>query len=70
MEEQQEVSWVTLEDAQPLVDVEWQVVTFTPPPEQENLQYRKNLTDNSEADWLGLNTPAVSPLDQQGAATE
>lgn len=41
---QEEVSWVTLEEAQPLADVDWQVVTFTPPPEQENLQYRKYRT--------------------------
>lgn len=41
---EEEVSWVTLEEAQPLPDIEWQVVTFTPPPEQQNTQYRKNWT--------------------------
>lgn len=41
---EEEVSWVTLEEAQPLPDIEWQIVTFTPPPEQQNTQYRKNWT--------------------------
>ncbi|XP_075901966.1 acylamino-acid-releasing enzyme-like isoform X2 [Nelusetta ayraudi] len=36
---EEEVSWVTLEEAQPLPDIEWQIVTFTPPPEQQNTQY-------------------------------
>lgn len=37
---QEEVVWITLEDSQPLPDIEWKIITFTPPPEQENSQYR------------------------------
>lgn len=39
---QEEVVWVTLEDSQTLPDIDWQIMTFTPPPEQDNSQYRKN----------------------------
>lgn len=39
---QEEVVWVTLEDSQVLPDIDWQILTFTPPPEQDNSQYRKN----------------------------
>lgn len=39
---QDEVVWVTLEDSQTLPDIDWQILTFTPPPEQDNSQYRKN----------------------------
>nr|XP_043894480.1 acylamino-acid-releasing enzyme isoform X1 [Solea senegalensis] len=35
----EEVSWVTLEDSQMLPEISWQILTFTPPPEQENSQY-------------------------------
>ncbi|XP_029011574.1 acylamino-acid-releasing enzyme isoform X2 [Betta splendens] len=34
-----EVMWVTLEDSQILPDIDWQILTFTPPPEQDNSQY-------------------------------
>uniref|UniRef100_A0A3B4USV6 Acylamino-acid-releasing enzyme n=1 Tax=Seriola dumerili TaxID=41447 RepID=A0A3B4USV6_SERDU len=36
---QEEVVWVTLEDSQVLPDIHWQILTFTPPPEQDNSQY-------------------------------
>lgn len=39
---QEEVVWVTLEGSQALPDIDWQILTFTPPAEQENSQYRKN----------------------------
>lgn len=37
-----EVVWVTLEESQLLPDIDWQILTFTPPPEQDNSKYRKN----------------------------
>uniref|UniRef100_A0A7N8XWF6 acylaminoacyl-peptidase n=1 Tax=Mastacembelus armatus TaxID=205130 RepID=A0A7N8XWF6_9TELE len=39
---QEEVVWVTLEDSQTLPDIDWQILTFTPPPEQDNSQYPSN----------------------------
>uniref|UniRef100_A0A3B4WAV9 acylaminoacyl-peptidase n=1 Tax=Seriola lalandi dorsalis TaxID=1841481 RepID=A0A3B4WAV9_SERLL len=36
---QEEVVWVTLENSQVLPDIHWQILTFTPPPEQDNSQY-------------------------------
>uniref|UniRef100_A0A3B4ZH63 acylaminoacyl-peptidase n=1 Tax=Stegastes partitus TaxID=144197 RepID=A0A3B4ZH63_9TELE len=36
---QEEVVWITLEDSQTLPDIDWQILTFTPPPEQDNSQY-------------------------------
>uniref|UniRef100_A0A8C9ZEU3 Acylamino-acid-releasing enzyme n=1 Tax=Sander lucioperca TaxID=283035 RepID=A0A8C9ZEU3_SANLU len=36
---QEEVVWVTLEDSQTLPDIDWQILTFTPPPEQDNSLY-------------------------------
>ncbi|XP_070823657.1 acylamino-acid-releasing enzyme [Chaetodon trifascialis] len=36
---QEEVVWVTLEDSETLPDIDWQILTFTPPPEQDNSQY-------------------------------
>ncbi|XP_063742610.1 acylamino-acid-releasing enzyme isoform X4 [Eleginops maclovinus] len=36
---QEEVVWVTLEDSQTLPEIDWQILTFTPPPEQDNSQY-------------------------------
>ncbi|KAM3618441.1 uncharacterized protein V6R79_020412 [Siganus canaliculatus] len=36
---QEEVVWVTLEDSQVLTDIDWKILTFTPPPEQQNSQY-------------------------------
>lgn len=41
----EEVFWVTLEDSPTLSDIDWQILTFTPPPEQDNIQYRKNKND-------------------------
>ncbi|KAL1021623.1 hypothetical protein UPYG_G00015690 [Umbra pygmaea] len=35
----EEVSWVVLEESQTLPDIDWQILSFTPPPEQENSQY-------------------------------
>lgn len=40
---EEQVSWVTLETAEAQSDIDWQILTFTPPPEQENSQYRKGL---------------------------
>uniref|UniRef100_A0A7N6AQU9 acylaminoacyl-peptidase n=1 Tax=Anabas testudineus TaxID=64144 RepID=A0A7N6AQU9_ANATE len=34
-----EVVWVTLEESQLLPDIDWQILTLTPPPEQDNSQY-------------------------------
>uniref|UniRef100_A0AAQ4PWS1 Acylamino-acid-releasing enzyme n=1 Tax=Gasterosteus aculeatus aculeatus TaxID=481459 RepID=A0AAQ4PWS1_GASAC len=36
---QEEVVWVTLEDTQTMSEIDWQILTFTPPPEQDNSQY-------------------------------
>uniref|UniRef100_A0A3Q3JP83 acylaminoacyl-peptidase n=1 Tax=Monopterus albus TaxID=43700 RepID=A0A3Q3JP83_MONAL len=36
---EEEVVWVTLEDCQTLPDIDWKILTFTPPPEQDNSQY-------------------------------
>uniref|UniRef100_A0AAV2LYY0 Acylamino-acid-releasing enzyme n=1 Tax=Knipowitschia caucasica TaxID=637954 RepID=A0AAV2LYY0_KNICA len=36
---QEKVSWVTLENADVLEDIDWKTLTFTPPPEQDNDQY-------------------------------
>ncbi|KAM9476086.1 acylamino-acid-releasing enzyme-like [Clarias gariepinus] len=36
---EEEVSWVTLEDAQMQPEFDWQVLSFTPPPEEDNKQY-------------------------------
>uniref|UniRef100_A0A8D3BMW0 Acylamino-acid-releasing enzyme n=1 Tax=Scophthalmus maximus TaxID=52904 RepID=A0A8D3BMW0_SCOMX len=37
---QEEVGWVTLEDSQVLPDIQCQILTFNPPPEEDNSQYR------------------------------
>uniref|UniRef100_A0A672IT52 acylaminoacyl-peptidase n=1 Tax=Salarias fasciatus TaxID=181472 RepID=A0A672IT52_SALFA len=34
-----ELQWVTLEDSQKQPDIDWEILTFTPPPEQDNSQY-------------------------------
>uniref|UniRef100_A0A8C7TYF8 acylaminoacyl-peptidase n=1 Tax=Oncorhynchus mykiss TaxID=8022 RepID=A0A8C7TYF8_ONCMY len=39
----EEVDWVVLEDSQTQPDIDWQILNFTPPPEQDNSQYRKNI---------------------------
>ncbi|MBN3311238.1 APEH enzyme, partial [Amia calva] len=36
---QEGVSWVSLEKSDPQPDIEWQVLTFKPPPENENSTY-------------------------------
>ncbi|KAJ8257526.1 hypothetical protein GJAV_G00186540 [Gymnothorax javanicus] len=36
---QEEVTWVTLEESQAQTDIDWKVLTFTPPPEQDNSTY-------------------------------
>ncbi|XP_006003443.1 acylamino-acid-releasing enzyme [Latimeria chalumnae] len=33
------VSWVTLEDSEPIPEIKWRILTFKPPPEQENEKY-------------------------------
>lgn len=38
---EEEVSWVTLEDAQTQPEIDWQVLSFTPPTEEDNKQYRE-----------------------------
>uniref|UniRef100_A0A6Q2WUV8 acylaminoacyl-peptidase n=1 Tax=Esox lucius TaxID=8010 RepID=A0A6Q2WUV8_ESOLU len=38
-----EVGWVTLEESQTQPNIDWQILSFTPPPEQDNGQYRKNI---------------------------
>uniref|UniRef100_A0A8L0DRT1 Acylamino-acid-releasing enzyme n=1 Tax=Oncorhynchus mykiss TaxID=8022 RepID=A0A8L0DRT1_ONCMY len=35
----EEVDWVVLEDSQTQPDIDWQILNFTPPPEQDNSQY-------------------------------
>ncbi|TNN82382.1 Acylamino-acid-releasing enzyme [Liparis tanakae] len=36
---QEKMVWVTLEDSQTMPEIDWQILTFTPPPEQDNSQY-------------------------------
>ncbi|KAF5907220.1 protein bassoon-like isoform X1, partial [Clarias magur] len=36
---EEEVLWVTLEDAQMQPEIDWKVLNFTPPPEEDNKQY-------------------------------
>ena len=43
LDSQEEVAWVTLENSQPLPDIDWKIVTFVPPPEEDNSQYRKKI---------------------------
>ncbi|XP_020785237.1 acylamino-acid-releasing enzyme isoform X1 [Boleophthalmus pectinirostris] len=38
-ESQEKVAWVTLEDCDVLEDIDWNILTLTPPPEQDNRQY-------------------------------
>ncbi|XP_046896530.1 acylamino-acid-releasing enzyme [Hypomesus transpacificus] len=35
----EEVTWVTLEEAQTQPDIDWQILNFTPPSDQDNSQY-------------------------------
>ncbi|XP_013990092.1 acylamino-acid-releasing enzyme [Salmo salar] len=35
----EEVDWVMLEESQTQPDIDWQILNFTPPPEQDNSQY-------------------------------
>uniref|UniRef100_A0A8C5H319 Acylamino-acid-releasing enzyme n=1 Tax=Gouania willdenowi TaxID=441366 RepID=A0A8C5H319_GOUWI len=39
IDSQENVDWVTLEDSEKLQDVDWQILTFTPPSEDDNSQY-------------------------------
>ncbi|CAG07332.1 unnamed protein product, partial [Tetraodon nigroviridis] len=39
LDTQEKVAWVTLEDSQPLSDIDWKILTFVPPPEEDNSQY-------------------------------
>lgn len=43
LDSEEEVAWVTLEDSQPLPDIDWKILTFLPPPEEDNSQYRKKI---------------------------
>lgn len=43
LDSQEEVTWVTLEDSQPLPDIDWKILTFIPPPEEDNSRYRKKI---------------------------
>ncbi|XP_077572655.1 acylamino-acid-releasing enzyme-like [Stigmatopora nigra] len=36
---EEEVVWITLEESQTLPAIDWQILTFTPPTEQDNSQY-------------------------------
>ncbi|KAM4610100.1 acylamino-acid-releasing enzyme-like isoform 2-T2 [Polymixia lowei] len=36
---QEEVAWVTLEESQIQPDIDWQILTFSPPADQDNSQY-------------------------------
>uniref|UniRef100_A0A452VD54 Acylamino-acid-releasing enzyme n=1 Tax=Ursus maritimus TaxID=29073 RepID=A0A452VD54_URSMA len=36
---EQEVLWVSLEEAEPIPDISWAIRVLQPPPEQENLEY-------------------------------
>uniref|UniRef100_A0A669CCQ7 Acylamino-acid-releasing enzyme n=1 Tax=Oreochromis niloticus TaxID=8128 RepID=A0A669CCQ7_ORENI len=38
-ESEEDVVWVTLEDSPTLPEIDWKILTFTPPPEQDNSQY-------------------------------
>lgn len=40
-ESEEDVVWVTLEDSPTLPEIDWKILTFTPPPDQDNSQYRK-----------------------------
>ncbi|XP_051913168.1 acylamino-acid-releasing enzyme [Hippocampus zosterae] len=35
----EEVVWITLEESQTMLEIDWQILTFTPPSEQDNSQY-------------------------------
>uniref|UniRef100_A0A4W3K1L2 Acylamino-acid-releasing enzyme n=1 Tax=Callorhinchus milii TaxID=7868 RepID=A0A4W3K1L2_CALMI len=39
---EQEVTWVALDEAERLPDIEWQILTFTPPCGQEHPKFRKS----------------------------
>ncbi|XP_076022688.1 acylamino-acid-releasing enzyme-like [Genypterus blacodes] len=36
---QEDIVWVTLEESRRLPDIDWQILTFTPAPDQDNAQY-------------------------------
>lgn len=48
LDSQEQVAWVTLEDSEPLSDIDWEILTFVPPPEEDNSQYRKKIQTNEE----------------------
>ncbi|XP_028680780.2 acylamino-acid-releasing enzyme isoform X1 [Erpetoichthys calabaricus] len=37
---EERVNWVSLEELRPIPDIEWRILNFQPPPEQENQHYR------------------------------
>lgn len=39
LDSQEKVAWVTLEDSEKFEDIDWKILSFTPPPEQDNSQY-------------------------------
>ncbi|XP_061668184.1 acylamino-acid-releasing enzyme [Syngnathoides biaculeatus] len=36
---EEEVVWITLEESEPIPEIDWQILTFKPPSEQDNSQY-------------------------------
>uniref|UniRef100_A0A8C8LQY9 Acylamino-acid-releasing enzyme n=1 Tax=Oncorhynchus tshawytscha TaxID=74940 RepID=A0A8C8LQY9_ONCTS len=50
----EEVDWVVLEDSQTQPDIDWQILNFTPPPEQDNSQYHLYLGETSPWSLLCL----------------
>lgn len=48
LDSQEEVTWVTLEDSEPLSDIDWKILTFVPPPEEDNSQYCKKIQTKAE----------------------
>uniref|UniRef100_A0A3P8P8S2 acylaminoacyl-peptidase n=1 Tax=Astatotilapia calliptera TaxID=8154 RepID=A0A3P8P8S2_ASTCA len=57
-ESEEDVVWVTLEDSPTLPEIDWKILTFTPPPDQDNSQYRKMAIDfNTNSIFISLGGP-------------
>uniref|UniRef100_A0A669BZD8 acylaminoacyl-peptidase n=1 Tax=Oreochromis niloticus TaxID=8128 RepID=A0A669BZD8_ORENI len=57
-ESEEDVVWVTLEDSPTLPEIDWKILTFTPPPEQDNSQYRKMaIVFNTKSIFISLGGP-------------
>uniref|UniRef100_A0A3Q4N414 acylaminoacyl-peptidase n=1 Tax=Neolamprologus brichardi TaxID=32507 RepID=A0A3Q4N414_NEOBR len=55
---QEDVVWVTLEDSPTLPEIDWKILTFTPPPDQDNSQYRKMaIVFNTNSTFISLGGP-------------